>query len=165
MIVTKKTKYAKMAPFEKCLTMEAVAGLKREAERAYVSMYELTFVQFLKACNGDFVTILGDMRKPTVLQVYWRKRFEDFKKEFGEMLKNTNVPPTADQQRASEGLPKPTFAENILVFVRQYFGLHSFQEAEQITLGNILIARRDAYNTAMFDRKLERIQIEKMNRK
>lgn len=165
MIVTETTKYKDFTAAEKYLTEEAVADLKKAAERAYVGMYELTFGQFLQISGGDFAAVLGDMSDPTVLQVYWAKRFADFQKEYGEALKNTQVPMTAEQKRASDGLPKTTFAECMLTFGRSYFGLHNFREAEKLTLGDLIIARRDAYNSAMFERRLQRIQMEKYRKK
>lgn len=158
MIVTRDTKYAEFKDFEKFLDDESIANLKRAAEVEFVPMYEMTFVQFLQACE-DTTTIIGKKDNPTVLQVYWEKRFEEFKKEFEEKIKSTNVPPTKEAALAAKDLPAQTFAEGILVFGRQYFGLHNFREAEQLTLGDIIIARKDAYNTAIFQRRLNAIQM------
>lgn len=165
MIVTNATKYADFQHTEKYLKNAAVDDLKKAAERAYVGMYELTFGQFLRISDGDFSVVLGDMSEPTVLQVYWAKRFADFQKEFGDALKSTQVQPTPEQTRASNGLPKQTFAESMLTFGRAYFGLHSFREAENLTLGDLIIARRDAYISAMYERRLQRIQMEKYKNK
>lgn len=165
MTVNEKTKYAEFEPTEKYLTNDAVADLKQAAERVYVNMYALTFGQFLRISDGDFSDVLGDMSEPTVLQVYWAKRFKDFQKEFGETLKSTQVKPTPEQQRAADGLPTQTFAESMLTFGRSYFGLHSFREAENLTLGDLIIARRDAYINALYDRRLQRIQMEKYKTK
>lgn len=159
MRITNKTKYTDFEPVEKYIDEETTASLKKAAERAYKSMYELTFAQFLQACSGYFDGVIGKAQNPTVLQVYWRKRFAEFQVEFNNTLKATNVPLTPKQQRASEGLPKQTFAESMLVFIRQYFGLHSFKEAEQITMGEIIIARKDAYRSAMFERKMAAIEM------
>lgn len=165
MTVTEATKYAEFEPSEKYLQDDAVDDLKKAAERAYVGMYELTFGQFLRISGGDFSEVLGDMSEPTVLQVYWAKRFRDFQKEFGDALKATQVQPTAEQTRASAGLPKQTFAESMLTFGRAYFGLHSFREAENLTLGDLIIARRDSYINALYERRLQRIQMEKYKTK
>lgn len=165
MIVTNETRYADFQPTEKYLKPASVDALKKASERAYVGMYELTFGQFLRASGGDFSEVLGDMSDPTVLQVYWCKRFADFQAEFGDALKNTQVQPTADQKQAASGLPQQTFAEAMLTFGRAYFGLHSFAEAENLTLGDLIIARKDVYISAMFERRLQAIQMKKYKSK
>lgn len=165
MTITETTKYAEFEPSEKYLQDAAVDDLKKASERAYVGMYELTFGQFLRISGGDFSEVLGDMSEPTVLQVYWAKRFQDFQKEFGDVLKATQVQPTPEQTRASAGLPKQTFAETMLTFGRSYFGLHSFREAENLTLGDLIIARRDSYINALYERRLQRIQMDKYKTK
>lgn len=162
MIVTSKTKYADFKDMEKYIDDEGIANLKKAAEMEYVNMYDLTFAQFLQACE-DASTIIGNDDDETVLQVYWKKRFEEFQTEFADRIKSTNVPPTKEQAMASRDLPKQTFAEGILVFCLQYFHLHNFREAEQLTLGDIIIARKDAYNTTMMQRRISAIQMANLN--
>ena len=60
---------------------------------------------------------------------------------------------------------KISWDEAILVFVRDYFGLHSFKDAERITMGEILIAKRATYNREKFQRKLAKIQTAKLHKK
>lgn len=162
MIVTRDTKYAEFEPYEKYLSEESISNLKKAAEIEFVPMYDLTFAQFIRACE-DTSVIIGNKEEKTVLQAYWEKRFDEFKKEFDEKIKSTNVQPTKEQAMAAKDLPKQTFAEGILVFGLQYFGLHNFREAENLTLGDIIIARKDAYNTTMFQRRLNAIQMANIN--
>lgn len=159
MKITKKTRYAEIEDRVKYFDDESIKYLKSAAEAEYVRMYDLTFAQFLMACEGYTADIIGDATDKTVLQAFWLMRFEDFKKEFEKTLKNTNVPPKKEEELAAKDLPPQTFAESILIFTRHYFGLHSFREAEQITIGEIIIARKDAYNTAMYNRRLQAIQM------
>ena len=44
------------------------------------------------------------------------------------------------------------FGESLLLFSREYFQLHSFKEASNINLADLLIAKKDAYNKAAFER-------------
>ena len=81
MKVDEHTLYSDFEVFEKCLTQESLQELKRAAEEKYGSMYNLTIDQFFGISNGDF-SVLGDMTNPTVLQVYWQKRFSQFCDEF-----------------------------------------------------------------------------------
>lgn len=164
MQVTKYTLYSEIADAEKYITKRSVEALKEAAEKVFGSMYDLTFAQFWACSNGDF-SILGNTSEPTVLQVYWKKRFDEFVNEFAEALKKLTIPQTPEETRASQGLIKVGWDEGILVFVQQWFGLHSYKEAEQITLGEILIAKRAAYNRDKFQRQMSSIQMSKFKKK
>ena len=134
------------------------------AEQVFGSMYDLTFAQFWACSNGDF-SILGDISNPTVFQVYWQKRFEQFVKEFAEALKRLTITQTPDEAQASQGLVNVPWDAGLLTFLQQWFGLHNYKEAEQITIGEILIARRAAYNREKFQRQMSKIQMSKLNKK
>lgn len=164
MRITDKTKYALFEPVEKYLTDEGVANLKRAAEQKFGTMYDLPFGTFYNCAQGDF-SHLGDLTKPTVLQVYWCKRFADFATEFANTLQAVTLKPTTDEQRASQGLMKTDWGENMLVFLQQWFGCRSYKEAEQITIGELIIAKRAQYNQDKYRRQLAKIQTEKYKRK
>lgn len=162
MTITSATKYdAAFQHAEPYLSDESIKELKQAAWHTYGDAYGLAFVDFLRVCEGDFSPVWGKRPANTVLQVYWAKRFADFQQEFKQALENTEVKPTIEQKRAAEGLPQQTFAESMLVFGRAYFGLHSFHDAERLTLGDLIIARKDAYATAMYRRKEAAIEREK----
>lgn len=165
MRVTDKTKYRFFERYEKYLTPESVEALKAEAEKRIAKMYDLTFAQFYDCANGDFSGVLGSVSDPTVLQVYWCKKFADFVQEFTEALKKLTIQPTGDEIKAAQGQLKTDWGEAMLVFLQQFFGLKSFKEAEQITVGEILIARRAQYNRDLYQRKMNNIQLQKMKRK
>ena len=165
MRITEHTQYATVAPVEKYFTAETVQRLQQAAEAKFGGMYDLTFATFYACEHGDFSEPLGDMTNPTALQVYWRKRFVEFETEFAQQLKACTLPLTAEEKQANDGLLRTDWGENMLVFVQQFFGLPSFKEAEQITLGEILIAKRAAYNRDAFQRKINAIQMRKFSKK
>lgn len=165
MRITEKTKYKEIAGIEQYFTPKTVAAIKEKAEQRFGAMYDLTFAQFYACSNDDFADMLGDAKEPTVLQVYWRKRFDEFVKEFTETLKKFTVPHTPEEEQAAAAMIKTDWAEGMLVFIRNYFGLQSFRAAEQITMGEILIAKKAAYNEAIFRKRLMKIQTAKFNRK
>lgn len=165
MLITEETRYTEFARVEKYLTDKAAGELYKAAEAKFCNMYDLTFAQFHTCANGDFTEIVGDLTDPTVSQVYWCKRFGDFVKEFAETLNNITLKQTPDEKRACAGLLKTDWAEGLLVFIRDYFNLQSFKAAEQITLGEILIAKRARYNDDLFRRNLARIQTQKIQAK
>lgn len=165
MRVSETTKYSEYAGVEKYLKDEDVKELTKAAQRQFVAYEGLTFAQFSACCNGNFEDVLGNCDDPTVYQIYWCKGFGAFAKTFADTLKNLQVPQTPEEQQAANGLPAMTFNEGMLVFVRSYFGLQSFAQAEQVTLGEILIAKHDSYYGAMYQRKLHQIQIKKAKAK
>lgn len=164
MRITERTLYATIEPLEKYFRAEMVKDLERCAEAKYGAMYDLEFATFWACAGGDF-SHLGDMRNPTVLQVYWVKRFNKFFEEITQALKSLTLNPTADESKAGQGLLRVTWGECILVFLQQWFGLKSYKEAEKITMGELLIAKRAKYNQDLFRRHLTNIQTAKLKRK
>ena len=165
MRVTERTKYSEIEPYEELLTEATKQALTSAAEAVYIPMNDLPFVRFFECANGDFEGVLGKVEDPTVLQVYWAKRFEEFMKEFAKAMKDLTLPQTTDEIQAARGLVETGWAENVLVFVQKYFGLKSFREAEQMTIGEIVIARRAQYNQDKYQRQMAALQAKKLQKK
>lgn len=165
MLITEATKYKDFRDVEKYVGEKSVQALYAEAEKRFGGMYDLEFGAFWECSNGNFEGVLGDIKEPTVLQAYWMKRFEKFVEEFAGQLKGLTIAQSADEQRASVGLLDLGWAEATLIFLQNYFGLHNFKEAERITIGEILIAKRAAYNRDKFQRNLAAINNQKMRKK
>lgn len=157
MQVTERTKYKDFAQVEKYLTAESVAALKETAEKQYGTMYGLKFETFHECLDGNVAGVLGDLSEPTVLQVYWQKRLAEFVEEFAAALKRMTIRQTSDEIQASQGLLKQNWDESVLVFLQSFFGLKNYKEAEKITLGEILIAKKAAYNRDKFQRNMSNI--------
>lgn len=160
MKVDENTLYSEFEVFEKCLTQESLQELKRAAEEKYGSMYNLTIDQFFGISNGDF-SVLGDMTNPTVLQVYWQKRFEDFCVEFGHMCERLSIKDPS-REYLHNGCVDISGLEGILIFTREYFGLPSFIAAGRRTMGEYITARKDKYNAARVQRNFEEEQKRKL---
>lgn len=165
MLITEATKYKDFRNIEKYVSEKSVQSLCAEAEKQFGGMYDLEFGSFWECSNGNFERVLGDLKEPTVLQVYWMKRFEKFVEDFAGQLKALTIAQSTDEQRASVGLLELSWAEATLVFLQNYFGLHNFKDAERITIGEILIAKRAAYNRDKFHRNLAAINNQKMRKK
>lgn len=52
----------------------------------------------------------------------------------------------------------------MLIFTRKYFGLQNFGDAEKITLLEYYLAKKDTYSDAIFQRSLQKIQLNKMKK-
>jgi len=164
MRITENTRYATIEHLDKFIDDKSVKELEKAAEDKFGIMYDLTFATFWACANGDF-SHLGDMTNPTVLQVYWVKRFAKFVEEFTNALKSYTLKPTEEEKKASQDLLEISWDEGLLIFMQQWFGLKSYKEAENITIGELLIAKRAQYNQDLFRRKLANIQISKIKRK
>lgn len=165
MRISDKTKYSTFASVEPFVTPASIAAIKKAAERVHGNMYDLTFAQFYACMNGDFSHVVENKNDPTVLQVYWIKRFGEFANEFAKTLQSLTIPQTLDEVRASSVLLKVEWGEAMLVFLQSFFHLQSFKQAEQITIGELLIAKRAQYNQTKYERELTKIQRQKMKRK
>ena len=164
MVVTSETKYADFRDVEQFIDEASKIELQKAAEKAYKVCTELTLDEFWGVINGDY-SLLGDLDDPSVLQVYWLKRFGKFVDEFGEECKRTQLEPTADQRQASTGTLPLSPVEAMLIFTRSYFGLHSFADCGHITIGEYLTARKDHYNDAVTQRNFQKMQHDKIKKK
>lgn len=112
----------------------------------------ITVGTFIKATRGDLedlhVTKDGQV---TCYGYYLVKGFGAFVDEFIRVARNL-TPPASPSEPSSAGCYQIQIDEAMLVFCRRYFGLHSFREAEQITLAEWLIARRDEFNRVILER-------------
>ena len=174
MQISDKTLYSEFAPFEQFVTQESLQEIKQAAEQKFCNCYQLTIDQFWGIANGD-LSIIGiepqkvkegkfDWNKITVLQVYWRKRFDDFVQEISNACKRMSIKPTPEQEQAANGCVKIEPMEQMLIFVRAYFGLPSFTAAGKRTMGEYITARKDDYNQKRMQRNWEEIQRRKLKK-
>ena len=103
MRITERTLYSTIQPIEKYFADSMQSEIMRAAEGKFGGMYDLEFATFWACAGGDF-SHLGDMRNPTVLQVYWIKSFGEFVEEFAEQLKKLTIPQTSEEMKAGQGL-------------------------------------------------------------
>lgn len=147
---------------DKYLSEKCKADITEAAKRVYGSFNGLSIGVWANCMSGNFERAIGGENgviRGTWLQVYWIRAFADFAKSFPEKLANLSPKMDADEERAAENLLESTLVESVLVFARSYFGLRSFREAEQITLGEVLIAKKAVYNETVFRKRLAHIQM------
>lgn len=164
MQVTSKTKYSEFMQYEYAVTPESVRVLMEQAEQYFVRCNELTIEQFFGIVDGNY-EILGDVSDPTVLQAFWIKRFAEYCEQFGKACERMTLKSQEDETKLQSGCVQLSPLESMLIFTRAYFGLRSFDEAAQRTLGEYLTARKDRYNAACVQRNYENIQRQKLKKK
>lgn len=147
-----------LAEVDKYLSADDKNTIKDAVRRVFGGFESITIGQWANCIDGKFEAVIGEIRG-TWLQVYWLQGFKDFATSFPDMLKNLSPKMDADEEQAASGLLQTSLVESVLVFARSYFGLKSFREAEDITLGEVLIAKKATYNETMYRKKLAKIQI------
>lgn len=163
MIITPETKYTFFQDFEHTISDESSAELKKAAEQYFKPCHALTVAEFFGVLNGHF-ELLGDISDPTVLQVYWQKRFREFVDEFSTACNRLKIHPD-DEAELTSGCVNLTGVEHMLVFLRDYFGLPSFEAAGERTLSEYLTARKDKFNEWRIMKNREAIQARKLKQK
>lgn len=164
MKVTETTKYREFLQFEGYVIPESVQALKQAAERKFKPCHLLTIAEFWGVSAGNY-ELLGDMTDPTVLQVYWMLRFKEFCEAFTKTLEKLQPPQTPEQAQAASGTVEIPPQQSMLIFVRDYFGLRSFAEAEQCTLNEYILAKKDKYNQAVMQHNYLNLQKQKIKKK
>lgn len=155
------SKYVDVLPF---VTDESRKSLMERAAKIR-DPYTLTLAEFFSCCEGDFECVIKDQNNPTTGEGLWLEMFRGFIADFGKILERLVITQTPEQKKASANCLTVEWQEGMLVFVRAYFGLKSFTEAETITIGDYLLAKKDEYNTAIFQRNMAKIQTQKIHKK
>ena len=70
---------------------------------------------------------------------------------FAAMLEKTNPPTTATQRMDETGLLDMTAEEGILLTCKNFYGLHSLEDAQKLTVYEYIIARKALYNERKVD--------------
>lgn len=160
-INAKYSRYADILPFVTDESRKELIAKVIEKRNPYT----LTLADFFACVKGDFSCVVTDVDQPTTADVLWVENFVTFIEEFAAVLKRLSIPQTAEQKQAQKNCLPVDWQEGMLVFARKYFGLHNFADAEKITIGDFLIAKKDDYNTAIFERNLHKIQTQKLKQK
>lgn len=166
MQITKKTKWLKLSPLWALLTDKQRDEVMNVAEKELGTMWQLQLIQFFACINGDFKVInLTKETKDedvTVLQYVWVLRFQEFVTQLTELLEKLVLPETMDSKNASKGLVHLTFEESVYSFCREFFGLHSFNEADTLTMHEYLLARTIQYNKELYQNNMNKIVEKRM---
>ena len=147
---------------------DSLKRLVADAEEHYGSPWELTIKDFFAAVDGDYSCIdlpKTELLNATIRQYAWVRSFKECSEQVSAILKKLQVPMTDKAKRASEHCMKMNFKESTLIFCRKYFGLRSFAEAENTTLADFIVAKKDTFNNGMFQYAMNEIQRIDMKKK
>lgn len=143
---------------------EDKSKLIEAAQRVFGSYWSMSLSDFLECQKGDFSCIgIGKRGECTVFAQYvWATGFAPFVESFVKTMKSLEVKQSGDEKRASASCLPLSFEEASIVFLQSYFGLHSFDEALRISLADYIIAKKSAYNKAIFERRMAEIQRQRL---
>lgn len=142
--------------------------LIEDAENHFGSPWGLALRDFFALSKHD-LSYIGLTKETeinaSVRQYMWMQSFSECVRKVGDILVKLTPPMTEEARQANEHCMKMDGVESALIFTRKYFGLRNFTEAEQITLSDFIVAKKDAYNTAMFQYAINDIQRKKFAKK
>lgn len=163
--VDRNTMMEDFAPFANVLTAQQTERLKEGAvrdlygEHGFMSMPIRDLTDVLQGDNRPLHidgTVFGSYRY--IAAVEW---FADFVEQLGRLT----LPPTPEQTRHAQGCLPCSIDKAIYFFLRSHFGLHSYAEADALTVADLLLAKEEAYNVAVVERNIANQLKEKGTRK
>ena len=165
--INKKTKWAVFAPYA---TPQRVAQLRDKITNcaSFFDFWQMSigdFSQMIENGLPDELKMHVENKEITVYEVIEILNAADkFLNDFSKALSNYKIEPEGDEITASSFCPEFKPIESMLIFTREYFGLKNFGDAEKITLLEYYLAKKDSYSKAIFQRSLQKIQLNKMKR-
>ena len=163
--VDRNTRIEDFAPFVPTLSKEDVRRLKEGAvrdlygEQGFMAMPIRDLTDVLQGDNRPLRidgTVFGQYRY--IAAVEW---FADFVETLGRLT----MQPTPEQAAQAQGCLPSSIDKAIYFFLRSHFGLHSYAEADLLTVADLLLAKEEAYNAAVVERNIARQLKEKGQRK
>lgn len=114
---------------------------------------------FLKMPIGELLLILSGDTTPLLTEeadtVFDRYRVAAFQRWVGKLIEDLarlTPPITPEAQAKTQGVLPSSFDESVYIFCRNYFSLPSFSAVEELSVGEYVMAKKDAYNAAIVDR-------------
>lgn len=146
-------------PMLKCLDDEQIEKVRAAAPEAVLGaggFYSLTIAQWNRLTTHKDLSVISDKMldplKCNVFEYYTLEELPKFIDKYIKQLERFTLKPDAAEEAAQQVCFKVSPTEGLLLFAREYFGLHSFADAEKVTLGELLLAKKDTYNKQAFQK-------------
>lgn len=168
--ITEKTKFSDistiLAVFPEMLT-ELKEKIKENLPLETFDYFSMTIREFLELQESKMPSKIEKMLKNKKLTVFEYVKiintFESGSEQLTKIIEATTVEQTKDEKNASTGLLNLSPEESILDFLKDYFNLHSYEEAQNLTLYEFVIARKHFFNKVTFEKNLSEIQMSRIN--
>ena len=137
-----------------------------DAEKEYGSPWSLKLRDFFALMENDLSYLgIDKLYNTTVRQYAWIMDYRECAERVGELLKAFVVPQSPEAQRASQKCIKMSSKEAVMVFVRKYFNLPSFDAAMDIPLSDFIVAKKNEFNNSIFQYTMMQIQKQNFKKK
>lgn len=155
MKIDKYTLYKDFASVEMFAPASQLYALRDVAVRSKfgdAGFYSMSIGAFLNAAIYQNYDALYDCRGETVFDVYRVLAFAVWVEEFISVAEELTLKPTPKQIAAASGCRPVTFEESVYFFMREYFGLQSFDAVADLPVSDYLLAKKDTYNKQVVER-------------
>lgn len=158
MLITKKTRVKDILPLLTEQRMERLLDNIQEypLEKPILSMTIGEFSEILLDEQAYILTLLNP-RERAYIAFGQLKSFKRQMEEISTWMKKYEIKQSEEERRAAIGIEFPDFIAKILIIVVQFFGLHSFKEAEQIPLADYLIILQEQSSSIRYQRNYSKI--------
>lgn len=155
MVINKDTPTDAVLPFIK---KEQFEKLVEECDEVPLdkSIFAMTCGEFIETLEDKFIEDM--FREPNLFTMVGK--YKTYKREMEQLdkyLKLNEFKLDPEEERAQVGIVFPTFAENILLTVTEYFHLKSFEEAENIPFSNYLLITKSKNAEAKYSRTYHKL--------
>lgn len=119
--------------------------------------WELSLDEFCDMAEGRCDQFAAKAIKNGMLTMFGWLVLQDFKQkaaEFGQSVERLSPPATSAERLAAESI-RTTLFESMVYFAREFFGMHSFREASEVTLNEWMMARKAQYVRVMTERAVQ----------
>ena len=156
MLITRRTRTRDVLPFVTDKeTMDRIIGAVDEVPLDK-PLIEMTIAEFAETMDEDYV--LRFLNEKYAWKAFGKiKSFKRQTEEITKFLKMNEVKPSKDQEQAARGVMFPSFEEQMLLTVCEYFHLKSFDEAEKVKLSNYMLIQQKQSAEMKFKQNYDRI--------
>jgi len=140
--------------------------IKENLDSSIFSFYGMTISEFLQLQENKMPKKIEALlaNKNTTLKTYIKilNTFESGAKSFEAIIERTSIEQSIEERIASTNLLSMTAEETMLSFVKEYFNLNNFEQAQNITIYEYIIAKKIHYNNVMFQKNMTEQQKNKI---
>lgn len=123
-------------------------------------IWQMTVGEFLQTLDEDYYQTF--FQEETIgAAIGHLKTYKEDMEKLDKYLKLNEVPETNEEKQAKRGIVFPTFGENILLTVAEFFHCKSLDEAEEVPFSNYLIVQKHKSAQAKFERNLHQLYQQK----
>lgn len=120
------------------------------------SIFEMTCGEFIQTLDDDYWRTF--FQEETIgAAIGHLKTWKEDMRNLDKYLKMNEITETQDEKSAKRGVVFPTFAEEILLTVAEFFHCRTLDEAEEVPFSNYLIVQKQKSAQAKFERNLQKV--------